>query len=147
MNSQIKTHALLAASLAALFISGMTIGRLTAPGAPVAATPAETRSWAQAASGRLAADLELDTVQQQQADKILATVSRAIDEDKEKALFTMYLRMLRVHDAIDAGVTLSAAQSARLSASRARLKSLILERFPQRVSQDPLLALDPSTGN
>lgn len=147
MNSRIKMHAVLAASLAALFVSGIAIGRLTARGAPAAAKPVQSTTWADAASGTLAADLQFDASQQQQADAILAAVGSALNEDKENALFTMYLRMLKVHDAIDSGVTLSAAQSARLAASRGRLKNLIIERFPQKLSQSALLALEPSSGN
>lgn len=148
MNSRIKMHAVLAASLVALFISGIAIGRLTARGAvSAAAKPAQTTSWTEAASGSLAADLQFDAAQQQQADAILAAVGSALNEDQENALFTMYLRMLKVHDAIESGVTLSAAQSTRLAASRGRLKNLIIERFPQKVSQSAILALEPSSGN
>jgi hypothetical protein len=55
----------------------------------------------------------------------------------------MHLRMLRVHDTIAAELPLSSAQSARLATSRAKLKNLIIERFPQRVSENPKMALEP----
>jgi hypothetical protein len=146
MNPRLKSHAVLAASLAVLFASGIVIGRLTAPSPPVtAAPPAKTALWAEAASRTLSADLQLDAAQQQQIDAILAPVGTAIHEDQESALFTMYLRMLRVHDTISAEIPLSAAQSARLAASRAKLKGLIIDRFPQRVSENPKLALDPAS--
>ena len=146
MNPRFKTHAILALSLVALFASGVVIGRLTAPGSPIAAEPpAKTASWAESASRSLAADLQLEPSQQQRIDDILAPVGASINEDQETALFTMYLRMLRVHDTIASEIPLSARQSARLAASRARLKGLIIERFPQRVSENPKLALDPSS--
>jgi len=146
MNPRLKTHAILAASLAALFASGVVIGRFTAPAQPVAGTPpAKAASWAESASRTLAADLQLDASQQQRIDDILAPVGASLHEDQENALFTMYLRMLRVHDTIASEIPLSASQSTRLAASRAKLKGLIIERFPQRVSENPKLALDPST--
>jgi hypothetical protein len=145
MSQRLKIHAVLTASLAALFVSGVVIGRLTAPVPPAAtATTAETKSWTEAASRTLATDLQLDAGQQQSIAAILTPVGTALHEDHESALFTMYLRMLRVHDTIAAEMQLSSAQSLRLAASRAKLKSLIIERFPQRVSENPKLALDPS---
>lgn len=148
MNPRLKTHAVLAASLAALFASGIVIGRLTVAAPPAAAPPAaKTGSWAESASRTLAADLRLDASQQEKIDAILAPVGTAIHDDQESALFTMYLRMLRVHDTISTEIPLSAAQSARLAASRAKLKGLIIERFPQRVSENPKLALDPSSND
>lgn len=144
MNPRLKSHAVLAASLAALFASGLVIGRLTAPASTTTAPPARTASWAESASRTLAADLRLDASQQQKIDAILAPVGTAIHDDQESALFTMYLRMLRVHDTISTEIPLSAAQSARLAASRAKLKGLIIERFPQKVTENPKLALDPS---
>lgn len=144
MNPRLKSHAVLAASLAALFASGLVIGRLTAPASTTTAPPARAASWAESASRTLAADLRLDASQQQKIDAILAPVGTAIHDDQESALFTMYLRMLRVHDTISTEIPLSAAQSARLAASRAKLKGLIIERFPQKVSENPKLALDPS---
>lgn len=148
MNQRLKTHAVMAASLVALFASGVVIGRLTAPEPPVAAAAApKGEPWAAAASRTLAADLQLDATQRQQIDDILALVGSDLGEDQESALFTMHLRMLRVHDTIAAELPLSAAQSARLASSRAKLKGLIIGRFPQRVSENPKLALEPSTGN
>lgn len=144
MNPRLKSHAVLAASLAALFASGLVIGRLTAPASTTTAPPARAASWAESASRTLAADLRLDASQQQKIDAILAPVGTAIHDDQESALFTMYLRMLRLHDTISTEIPLSAAQSARLAASRAKLKGLIIERFPQKVSENPKLALDPS---
>lgn len=148
MNPRLKIHAILAASLAALFVSGVVIGRLTAPAPPVAAAPtAKPASWTESASRTLAADLKLDAVQQQRIDSILTPVGASLSEDQESALFTMYLRMLRVHDTIAAEMKLSPAQSMRLAASRAKLKGLIIERFPQKVSENPKLALEPSSGD
>lgn len=146
MNPRFKTHAILAVSLAALFVSGVVIGRLTAPASPGAgAPPAKAASWAESASRTLSSDLQLDASQQRRIDDILTPVGASLDEDQETALFTMYLRMLRVHDTIASEIPLSARQSARLAASRAKLKGLIIERFPQRVSENPKLALDPSS--
>lgn len=148
MNQRLKTHAVMAASLAALFASGVLIGRLTAPDPPVAAAAAsKVEPWAAAASRTLAADLQLDATQRQRLDEILAPVGSDLREDQESALFTMHLRMLRVHDTIAAGLPLSAAQSARLASSRAKLKDLIIGRFPQKVSGNPKLALEPSSGH
>ncbi len=148
MNQRLKTHAVMAASLASLFVSGVVIGRLTAPDPPVAAAAtANAGPWAEAASRTLTADLQLDATQQQRIDAILAPVGSELGEDQESALFTMHLRMLRVHDTIAAELPLSATQSARLASSRAKLKGLIIGRFPQRVSENPKLALDASTGN
>jgi hypothetical protein len=146
MNPRIKTHAVLVASLAALFVSGVVIGRLTSPAAPVAAAPPDkAASWAEAASRTLTADLQLDAALQQQIKDVLTPVGTALNEDQESALFTMYLRMLRVHDTIAAEIPLSSRQSTRLAASRAKLKGLIIGRFPQRVSENPNLALDFSS--
>ena len=148
MNPRFKIHAVLAASLAALFVSGVVIGRLTAPAPPAAAAPsAQTTSWTDSASRTLAADLQLDSAQQQHINAILSPVGAALNEDQESALFTMHLRMLRVHDAIAAEMKLSPAQSRRLAASRAKLKGLIIERFPQKVSENPKLALEPASGD
>ena len=146
MNPRLKSHAVLATSLAVLFASGVVIGRLTAPATSTAAAAStKTASWAESASRSLTADLQLDSTQRQRIDAILAPVGTSIHEDQESALFTMYLRMLRVHDTISAEIPLSAAQSARLAASRAKLKGLIIERFPQKVSENPKLALDPTS--
>ena len=148
MNPRIKTHAVLAASLAALFVSGVLIGRLTAPAGPTAAVPPDkAASWAEAASRTLTADLQLDAAQQQQIQNVLAPVGMSLNEDQESALFTMYLRMLQVHDTIAAEMKLSPTQLRRLAASRAKLKGLIIERFPQQVSENPKLALEPSSGH
>jgi Spy/CpxP family protein refolding chaperone len=147
MNQRFKIHAVMAASLTALFVSGVVIGRLTAPAPPVSpALSAKAASWTEAASRTLAADLQLDAAQQQQINAIIAPVGTALNEDQESALFTMYLRMLRVHDTISAEMKLSSAQSAHLAASRAKLKNLIIGRFPQKVSENPKLALEPSSG-
>ncbi len=144
MNQRLKTHAVLAGSLAALFASGVMIGRLTAPDLPVAAAAtAKAGPWAEAASRTLTADLQLDATQRQRIDEILAPVGSDLGEDQESALFIMHLRMLRVHDTIAAELPLSAAQSARLASSRAKLKGLIIGRFPQRVSANPKLVLEP----
>jgi hypothetical protein len=148
MNPRLKIHAVLAASLAALFVSGVVIGRLTAPAPPAAAAPtAKAASWTESASRTLAADLKLDADQQQRIDAILTPIGASLGEDQESALFTMYLRMLRVHDTIAAEMKLSPSQSMRLAASRAKLKGLIIERFPQKVSENPKLALEPSSGD
>ena len=148
MIRRFKSHVLLAASLAVLFASGLVIGRLTAPAPTVASTPpADDGSWMEAASRALAADLQLDAAQQQRIDGILAPVGTALGEDMESASFTMHLRLLQVHDTIAAEVPLSAAQSARLAASRAKLKGLIIGRFPERVAQNPALASEPASGN
>lgn len=149
MNPRLKIHAIMAASLAALFVSGVVIGRLTAPAPPAAAAPSAEApaSWTESASRTLAADLQLDSAQKQRIDAILAPVGTSLNEDQESALFTMYLRMLRVHDTIAAETELSPAQSRRLAASRAKLKGLIIERFPQQVSENPKLALEPSSGH
>jgi hypothetical protein len=146
MNPRLRNQTILAVSLAALFASGVIIGRLTAPASPAASAPtAQASSWAETASRTLANDLQLDESQQQGLDRILVSVGESLGDDQETALFTMYLRMLRVHDTISAGIPLSEAQSSRLAASRAKLKGLIIERFPQKVSENPKLALDPSS--
>ncbi len=147
MNQRPKIQAILAASLAALFVSGVVIGRLTAPAPPAVAPSANATSWAESASRTLTTDLQLDAAQQQRIDAILAPVGTALNEDQESALFTMYLRLLRVHDTFAAEMPLSSAQSMRLAASRAKLKGLIIERFPQNVSENPKLALDPSSND
>lgn len=145
MTPALKSQTLLVASLAALFASGLVIGRLTAPAPPAAtAPPTPTSSWAETAAATLVSDLQLDASQAKQLGTLLTPVGTALTTDQTSALFTMHLRLLRVHDSIAAEVRLTAAQAARLAASRAKLKTLIISRFPQMVSQNPTLALDSS---
>lgn len=148
MNRRVKSHAVMVASLAALFASGVVIGRFTAPAEPIAISSlSKPEPWADAAARSLTADLQLDANQQQQITVILESVGNDLGEDQERALFTMHLRMLRLHDTIAAELPLSGVQSARLETSRAKLKDLIIGRFPQNVSGDPRLALEPLPGN
>jgi hypothetical protein len=144
MKQIIKTYGILALSLLALFGSGIVTGRLTASREqPVAAPNAEARTsgaWLDTATRGLVRELKLDAPQEQQVRDQLLPVSTALHADQERALFQMHLRLLLFHDSLAASGTLSPAQTARLATSRAKLKSLIVGRFPEMVRSNPVLA-------
>ncbi len=144
MKHLFKTYGILALSLLALFGSGIVTGRLTAPRAAASAVPtADDRTagaWLDAASRGLVRELKLDATQERQVRDQLLPVSTALHADQERALFQMHLRLLMFHDTLAASGTLHPEQAARLAVSRAKLKSLIVGRFPDMVRGNPVLA-------
>jgi len=132
-----KTYGILALSLLALFGSGIVTGRLTARRPP---PPAET--WLDTASRGLVRELKLSADQERQVREQLLPVSAELHADQERALFQMHLRLLLFHDSLAASGTLSGEQAKRLGLSRAKLKSLIIGRFPDKVRGNPVLAGD-----
>ncbi|MBN8460416.1 MAG: hypothetical protein J0M04_21515 [Verrucomicrobia bacterium] len=144
MKQIFKTYGILALSLVALFASGIVTGRLTAPkSGNVPPATVDTRipgDWLDSASRALVRELDLNADQTRQVREQLVPVSAALHEDQERAMFQMHLRLLMFHDTLGASGTLSPAQTARLAASRAKLKSLIIGRFPDMVRGNPVLA-------
>lgn len=145
MKHAIKTYGILALSLLVLFGSGIVTGRLTAPRSlpPVATATAATKTpegWLDAAAQGLVRELRLNPEQEQQVREQLLPVSTALHADQERALFQMHLRLLLFHDSLAASGTLNGGQTKRLGQSRAKLKSLIIGRFPDRVRNNPVLA-------
>lgn len=148
MKQIFKTYGILALSLGALFASGIVTGRLTAPKtgkiAPAASEMRTPGDWLDTASRGLVRELGLNDQQARQVREQLVPVSAALHDDQERAMFQMHLRLLMFHDTLSASGTLSPAQTARLAASRAKLKSLIIGRFPDMVRGNPVLAGEKS---
>jgi len=95
-----------------------------------------------AASQGLVRELGLSPDQQRQVRDQLVPVSAALYADQERALFQMHLRLLLFHDSLAASGVLDPKQAKRLAASRAKLRSLIVGRFPDMVRGDPVLAAE-----
>ena len=148
MKQIFKAYGILAVSLVALFASGVFTGRLTAPkSVKIAPATTDTRAsgdWLDTASCALVRELGLNDEQARQVREQLVPVSAALHEDQERAMFQMHLRLLMFHDTLSSSGTLSPAQTARLAASRAKLKSLIVGRFPDMVRGNPVLAGEKS---
>ena len=129
MKKIFKTYGILVLSLVALFASGVTIGRLTAPVVknpvrPAAATPADAEAWMATASRGLVKNLQLDEAQQKIVRAELEPVATTLFSDQERALFQMHLRLLEFHDTLAGIGTLNESQRMRLAVSRAKLKNL-----------------------
>jgi hypothetical protein len=139
-------YGVLVLSLLALFASGVGIGWLTSPRAQPVAQPALDMpdgpdSWVTAASRGLVKDLGLDKAQELRVRQQLDPVALAIFSDQERTLFQMHLRLLELHDTLAKAGDLDAVQINRLALSRAKLKDLIIRKFPSRVRDNPALAV------
>jgi hypothetical protein len=142
----LHSYGILGLSLLALFASGVIIGRLTAPSPrqappPAVSVPADADAWVAAASRGLVKDLQLDETQQQLVRRQLDPVAGAIFADQERALFQMHLRLLELHDSLAKTGSLSDPQLTRLGQSRAKLKELIIRKFPRMVRENPTLVI------
>jgi hypothetical protein len=142
----LQSYGILVLSLLALFASGVFVGRMTAPGPrrtemPPAGVPADADAWVAAASQGLVKDLKLDEAQQQKVRQQLEPVAAAIFTDQERALFQMHLRLLELHDTLAKEGSLSGVQLKRLGVSRAKLKELIIRKFPRMVRENPSLVV------
>jgi hypothetical protein len=140
-------YGVLGFSLVALFASGVSIGRFaspraTNPASPVADPPGGPESWVTVASQGLVRDLKLDGTQERQIRQQLEPVAAALYADQERALFQMHLRLLLFHDTLAKKGGLDDTQLTRLAVSRAKLKGLIIRKFPTMVRRNPSLALD-----
>lgn len=146
MKRLLQSYGILGLSLLALFASGLIIGRMTAPSprqaaAPAASIPVDADAWVAAASRGLVKDLQLDETQQQLVRRQLDPVAGAIFADQERALFQMHLRLLELHDSLAKTGSLNDPQLTRLGQSRAKLKELIIRKFPRMVRQNPTLVI------
>ena len=146
MKRFIQHYGVLVLSLLALFASGLGIGRLTSPRPQAMAQPSVDRpggpdAWVVAASRGLVKDLHLDEAQELKVRQQLDPVAVAIFSDQERALFQMHLRLLEFHDTLAKDGGLDDAQLKRLAQSRAKLRDLIITKFPCRVRANPTLAI------
>lgn len=146
MKRFLQSYGTLCFSLIVLFASGIFIGRMTAPKVTkTAKAQAEAivaaDAWVAAASRSLVSDLKLDENQQSKLQESLSPVAEAIFSDRERALFQMHLRLLELHDHLVKDVSMTESQLKRLAASRAKLKDLIIAKFPNSVRQNPSLAV------
>jgi hypothetical protein len=142
----LQSYGILVLSLLALFASGVFVGRMTAPEhrqaeRPAATSPADAEAWVAAASRGLVRDLKLDEAQQLIVRQQLDPVAESIFSDQERALFTMHLRLLGLHDSLAKAGSLSEPQIKRLGVSRAKLKELIIRKFPRMVRENPALVV------
>ncbi len=147
MKQFFRNYGVLGSSLLALFVSGVSIGRLTSPRIPppvsAAAVPAaDSESWVTAASRGLVRDLKLGEAQERQIRQQLEPVAAALYADQERTLFQMHLRLLMLHDTLAREGGLDAPQLQRLAVSRAKLKELIIQKFPVMVRANPSLAIE-----
>ncbi len=143
-----QSYGILTLSLITLFASGVFIGRMTSPQQPQAVKTAadlaaEPDAWMAAASRGLVRDLKLDATQQDHLRSQLEPVAHAIFSDRERALFQMHLRLLEFHDQLAKEPLMDDSQLRHLASSRAKLKELIIARFPNMVRQNPTLAIQP----
>lgn len=146
MKRFLQHYGVLGLSLLALFASGVGIGRYAVPKPqpvtpPVVETSASSEAWVAAASRGLVRDLQLDASQELKVRQHLEPVAVAIYTDQERALFQMHLRLLELHDTLAKQVSLDARQLGHLAASRAKLKDLIIRKFPSSVRANPSLAI------
>lgn len=147
MKRFIQRYGILGLSLFALFASGVGIGRHASPRPhPVAQpaaveTSANPEAWVAAASRGLVQDLRLDISQELKVRQQLEPVAVAIYADQERALFQMHLRLLEFHDSLAKQGSLDERQLGRLAASRAKLKDLIIRKFPRSVRANPSLVI------
>ena len=145
MTRLLHRYGILILSLAALFGSGLTIGRITAPAATsraaaAAPTAHATESWLESASRSLKRDLQLSPAQETALQDELEATSVALREDQERALFQMHLRLLVLHDSMARSVALNPDQTRKLADSRSKLKRLIVAKFPDMVRSNPKFA-------
>lgn len=146
MKRILQSYGIIVLSLLALFGSGVFVGRTTAPvkhetAGPPAESPADADAWVANASRGLVRDLNLDDTQQDVVKQRLETVAASIFGDQERALFQMHLRLLELHDTLAKDGTLNAGQLQRLGRSRAKLKELIIHKFPRMVRENPSLVI------
>jgi hypothetical protein len=147
MKRILRNYGVIGISLTALFAAGVSIGRLTSSRAPepeAAATDSASgpKSWVSIASRGLARDLQLDEAQERQVRQQLEPVAAALYGDRERTLFQMHLRLLGLHDTLVKDGGLDDSQLRRLAVSRAKLKSLIIRKFPRMVRANPSLAIE-----
>ena len=147
MNHLLKSYGVLTCSLLTLLASGIVIGRLTAPPPTpppaLAADPSGSpEAWTLTATRALVRDLRLDASQQETIADLLPPVANALYDDQERTLFQMHLRLLLLHDSLAAKANLTHSQQQRLATSRAKLKDLIIAKFPARVSANPDLKIE-----
>jgi hypothetical protein len=122
-------------SLGTLFAAGLALGyRLGSSRQPAPATTRQESShsadeWASHASLALERDLSLSPPQSSLVRSHLATVSRGIFLERDRALFQIHLRLLEAHDILSKDLTLADSQRIRLKASREKLRALITEKF------------------
>lgn len=140
-------YGVLGLSLITLFASGISIGRFSArrppsPVAPALDVAGGPASWVTLASRGLVRDLALDDAQQRQVRQQLEPVAQALYGDQERTLFQMHLRLLMLHDTLAKEGGLTEPQQARLAHSRAKLKDLIIQKFPSMVRGNPSLAIE-----
>ncbi|MCF7675170.1 MAG: hypothetical protein K9M97_07485 [Akkermansiaceae bacterium] len=100
--------------------------------------------WLDTATQGLVRELRLNPEQERQVREQLLPVRTALHADQERALFQMHLRRLLFHDSLAASGALNGAQTKRLGQSRAKLKNLIIGRFPDRPCGNPVLAGETS---
>ena len=146
MKRFVQRYGILGLSLLALFASGVGIGRHTAPkpqpvAPPAVETSSSSEAWVAAASRSLVRDLQLDAAQELKVQQLLEPVAVAIYTDQERALFQMHLRLLELHDTLAKQGSLDQRQLRHLAASRAKLKDLIIRKFPRSVRSNPSLAI------
>jgi hypothetical protein len=146
----LKTYGVLVISLMVLFGSGIVIGRLTAPPRSASHDPGTTvtqspEEWADRACRGLVRHLNLSADQEKLVRAQLGPVAAALEADRERALFQMHLRLLRLHDTLGASVTLSAHQQQLLAASRVKLLRFITQRFPESAGEHPDLTSGSAT--
>lgn len=147
MKRFIRNYGVLGLSLITLFASGISIGRFSArrppsPVAPAIDVAGGPASWVALASRGLIRDLDLDDTQQQQVRQRLEPVAQALYGDQERTLFQMHLRLLMLHDTLAKDGCLTEPQKVRLAHSRAKLKDLIIQKFPSMVCGNPSLAIE-----
>lgn len=146
-----SSPALLAGSLAAIFLAGGTAGffagrkslspalALTVDPVVSAAPEASPEEWAQSAFNGLARDLQLSEVQRSRLKPYLNTVSEQVFHERDRALLQIHLRLLEAHDFLAASKDppLNEEQVKRLARSRAKLKAFILGRFADILRTNP----------
>lgn len=146
MKRILQSYGVLILSLIALFGSGVFVGRMTSPARyPTVpqgvSAPADADAWVAAASRGLLKDLKLNGGQLETVHRHLEPVAEAIFTDQERALFQMHLRLLEFHDSLAKTGSLDDSQQTRLGLSRAKLKELIIHKFPNMVRKNPELVI------
>ena len=127
----------LSLSLGTLFAAGIGIGyRMGSSAARAAAIPLTRQDtahsadeWASHAGDALERDLALSPAQSSLVRSHLASFSRGIFLERDRALFQIHLRLLEAHDILSRDLTLADAQRIRLRASREKLRTLITRKF------------------
>ena len=144
----VQRYAVMFLSLGTLFATGLAIGyRIgqesasgvamgTVKPGPGNAVPTADE-WAVHACEALRRDLSLTPTQAELVRQHLASVSRGIFLDRDRALFQIHLRLLEVHDMLSRDLTLDEPQRLRLKSSREKLRALITERFAEILKDNP----------